>query len=131
MNFFWDFFFISQSVAVVGTESDQIVSPGASSDASGVIVCVGVSAWTSGLEDFGVGCGFARLRSTKVACATIPWGVKGGASTFASYNTASCAADLEPRWAHCVQVANAPCRCALSSGSLERYHRYCQVVAIH
>lgn len=44
---------------MVGAESEQVASTGAGGDAGGVVVSIRVSLGACGLEDPGIGCGFA------------------------------------------------------------------------
>jgi len=64
-------------------ESEQIVSFGASGDAGGVIVGVGVGFRACGLENLGINGGLAGLRASVRARAAVLGGVESGAGALA------------------------------------------------
>ena len=73
-------------LAAMGAEGDQIVSFGASSDAGGVIIGIGVGLGACGLEDLGIDGGLAGLWASIGAGAAVLGGVESGASALAGHH---------------------------------------------
>lgn len=113
----------------MGAESDQIVSAGASGNAGGIIVSIGISLGTSGLENLGIRGRLARLRAPEATRAAVPRRVESRASTFASHHFIP-RFNLQPDGAHRVQVANAPGVAAFPR-AFKRGYRHGYVVPVH
>lgn len=67
-------------------ESEQIVSFGASGDAGGVVVGVGIGLGASGLEDLRINRGLAGLRASVGARAAVLGRVESGAGALAGHH---------------------------------------------
>ncbi|RDY03024.1 hypothetical protein CR513_13447, partial [Mucuna pruriens] len=106
------------------TESDQIVSFSASSDAGRVIIGIGVGLGARSLEDPGIHRGLAGLWASVGPGAAVPRGVKCGAGALAGHHA------LLAYGAHGVEVTHAPCVAAFPR-SLERGDGDGQVVTVH
>jgi len=70
----------------MGAESEQIVSFGASGDAGGVVIGVGVGFGACGFEDLRINGGLAGLRASVGARAAVLGGVEGGAGALAGHH---------------------------------------------
>ena len=92
---------------MVRAESDQIVATSASGNASWIIISIGISSWTCGFEDLGVGGGLAGLRTPKASSAAVAGRVEGRACALAGHHPpVVVGSHLETHRTHGVEVAH-------------------------